>query len=297
MIAVRVSRTGSGYYVFLIVNLFLAGVPVFLSTALRVADYWECHRIVRLVHFLSVVIVSAKCTLHSHRHTALNSRVSRSRLVRPRVVALVFRDGTGVGIPVTRRRASDSGPQLWSCLWLDPGDGVADVKWICSLSRQVPALEQLGRFDRTVPTIRDNGRRSTPVGPHKSSVSDVNLRRYSHTRIHHAESLTGPSRAFLKIGTICVHPRLTSVRCFAVKGERMFPLRRLISSVLMFSLLASLLHGPLRVVGRADVRSLGMRRDERRNWFAVSAESWRKAAGDEVSDKAGNCKRIVAERD
>ncbi len=51
MIAVRVSRTDSGYYVFLIVNLFLAGVPVFLSTALRVADYWECHRIVRLAIF------------------------------------------------------------------------------------------------------------------------------------------------------------------------------------------------------------------------------------------------------
>jgi uncharacterized membrane protein len=51
MIAVRVSRTGSGYYMFLIINLFLAGVPVFLSTALRVADYWECHRIVRLVIF------------------------------------------------------------------------------------------------------------------------------------------------------------------------------------------------------------------------------------------------------
>ena len=51
MIAVRVSRTDSGYYVFLLVNLFLAGVPVFLSTALRVADYWECHRIVRLAIF------------------------------------------------------------------------------------------------------------------------------------------------------------------------------------------------------------------------------------------------------
>lgn len=51
MIAVRVSRTGSGYYVFLVVNLFLAGVPLILSTALRVADYWECHRIVRLVIF------------------------------------------------------------------------------------------------------------------------------------------------------------------------------------------------------------------------------------------------------
>lgn len=36
----------------------------------------------------------------------------------------------------------------------------------------------------------------------------------------------------------------------------MIPLRRLISSVLMFSLLMSLLHGPLRVVGQADVQNV-----------------------------------------
>ena len=41
MIAVRVSRTGSGYYVFLIFNLILAGVPLFLSTVLRLASHWE----------------------------------------------------------------------------------------------------------------------------------------------------------------------------------------------------------------------------------------------------------------
>lgn len=43
MIAVRVDRTGSGYYRFLIGNLFLACVPLFLSTTLRMADWLRCH--------------------------------------------------------------------------------------------------------------------------------------------------------------------------------------------------------------------------------------------------------------
>ena len=51
MIAVRVNRTGSGYYLFLVVNLFLASVPLFFSTALRVATYYESHWIMRLVVF------------------------------------------------------------------------------------------------------------------------------------------------------------------------------------------------------------------------------------------------------
>jgi uncharacterized membrane protein len=38
MIAVRVHRTGSGYYLFLLWNLFLAGVPLILSTTLRRAN-------------------------------------------------------------------------------------------------------------------------------------------------------------------------------------------------------------------------------------------------------------------
>jgi uncharacterized membrane protein len=37
MIAVRIDRTGSGYYRFLLGNLFLACVPLFLSTVLRLA--------------------------------------------------------------------------------------------------------------------------------------------------------------------------------------------------------------------------------------------------------------------
>ena len=41
MIAVRIERTGSGYYAFLLANLFLAGVPLFFSTILRIADHWE----------------------------------------------------------------------------------------------------------------------------------------------------------------------------------------------------------------------------------------------------------------
>jgi uncharacterized membrane protein len=43
MIAVRLDRTGSGYYRFLIGNLFLACVPLFLSTTLRMADRLRCH--------------------------------------------------------------------------------------------------------------------------------------------------------------------------------------------------------------------------------------------------------------
>jgi uncharacterized membrane protein len=39
MIVVRIDRTGSFYYRFLMTNLFLACVPLFLSTALRVANY------------------------------------------------------------------------------------------------------------------------------------------------------------------------------------------------------------------------------------------------------------------
>jgi uncharacterized membrane protein len=49
MIAVRVGRTGSGYYVFLVANLFLACVPLFLSTALRVGDHCGAHWTIKLV--------------------------------------------------------------------------------------------------------------------------------------------------------------------------------------------------------------------------------------------------------
>lgn len=48
MIAVRIERTGSGYYAFLLANLFLAGVPLFLSTVLRLADHWGLPWTIRL---------------------------------------------------------------------------------------------------------------------------------------------------------------------------------------------------------------------------------------------------------
>lgn len=41
MVIVRINRTGTGYYVFLIFNLILAGVPLFFSTVLRLASHWE----------------------------------------------------------------------------------------------------------------------------------------------------------------------------------------------------------------------------------------------------------------
>ena len=43
MIAVRIDRTGSGYYRFLLVNLFLACVPLFFSTMLRVTNRLRVH--------------------------------------------------------------------------------------------------------------------------------------------------------------------------------------------------------------------------------------------------------------
>ena len=51
MIAVRIDRTGSGYYRFLLGNLFLAGVPLFLSTALRMASHWRFHWTIKAVLF------------------------------------------------------------------------------------------------------------------------------------------------------------------------------------------------------------------------------------------------------
>src|SRR5689334_16567112 len=48
MIAVRLERTGSGYYRFLIFNLILAGVPLFFSTVLRIATHRRFHWMVQL---------------------------------------------------------------------------------------------------------------------------------------------------------------------------------------------------------------------------------------------------------
>lgn len=47
MIAVRVDRTGSGYYRFLVTNLFLACVPLLLSTLLRVTTRFQFHWTIR----------------------------------------------------------------------------------------------------------------------------------------------------------------------------------------------------------------------------------------------------------
>ncbi len=47
MIVVRIERTGSGYYRFLLGNLFLACVPLFLSTGLRLADRLQLNWILK----------------------------------------------------------------------------------------------------------------------------------------------------------------------------------------------------------------------------------------------------------
>jgi len=51
MVAVRIDRTGSSYYIFLLDNLLLAGVPLFFSTALRIAIQRRLHWIIRLAFF------------------------------------------------------------------------------------------------------------------------------------------------------------------------------------------------------------------------------------------------------
>ena len=48
MVVVRMERTGSGYYRFLLGNLFLAGVPLFLSTGLRIADRLQLNWIIKI---------------------------------------------------------------------------------------------------------------------------------------------------------------------------------------------------------------------------------------------------------
>ena len=51
MIGVRMGRTGSGYYGFLLDNLLLACVPLFLSTVLRIASHWRLHWSIQLAVF------------------------------------------------------------------------------------------------------------------------------------------------------------------------------------------------------------------------------------------------------
>lgn len=48
MVAVRISRTGSGYYLFLLTNLMLACVPLFFSTLLRKATESGAHWVVNI---------------------------------------------------------------------------------------------------------------------------------------------------------------------------------------------------------------------------------------------------------
>ena len=51
LIAVRIDRTGSGYYAFLVPNLVLACVPLFLSTVLRVTTHWRRHWTIQFTLF------------------------------------------------------------------------------------------------------------------------------------------------------------------------------------------------------------------------------------------------------
>ncbi len=51
MILVRIERTGSGYYRFLVWNLFLAGIPLIASTSLRYVNSREAGTILQLTLF------------------------------------------------------------------------------------------------------------------------------------------------------------------------------------------------------------------------------------------------------
>jgi uncharacterized membrane protein len=51
LIAFRVHRSGTGYYVFLVWNLFLAGVPLCLSTALRALNQMRGWRTLQILCF------------------------------------------------------------------------------------------------------------------------------------------------------------------------------------------------------------------------------------------------------
>ncbi len=75
LIAVRIDRTGSGYYRFLLFNLFLAGVPLFLSTALRLANYLRTHWTIQFALFSLWLLFLPNAALHPDRHTALDPRV------------------------------------------------------------------------------------------------------------------------------------------------------------------------------------------------------------------------------
>ena len=51
MVAGRIVQTGSGYYRFLITNLFLASIPLLLSAVLRIASHLRLHWIVQVAIF------------------------------------------------------------------------------------------------------------------------------------------------------------------------------------------------------------------------------------------------------
>ena len=52
MVAVRIERTGSGYYRFLLDNLFLASIPLVLSSGLRIADRLQLNMLIKSAIFV-----------------------------------------------------------------------------------------------------------------------------------------------------------------------------------------------------------------------------------------------------
>jgi len=77
LIVLRVERTGSGYYLFLIWNLFLAGIPLVASTCLRVSRRWRLPLLIQVgcFGFWLLFLPNAPYILTDLLHLTANSQV------------------------------------------------------------------------------------------------------------------------------------------------------------------------------------------------------------------------------
>src|SRR5215510_14675435 len=140
MIAVRINRTGSGYYAFLVVNLFLASVPLFFSSVLRIATDRGLHWTICLAVFCLWLLFLPNAPY------ILTDILHLTRASHPPawydLALLLSCSGTGLlmgylslvdvqGL-VARRLGS-----TWGWIFAL----VIGAEWVCDLSRQVPAME------------------------------------------------------------------------------------------------------------------------------------------------------------
>jgi uncharacterized membrane protein len=100
MIAVRMDRTGSGYYRFLITNLFLACMPLLLSKGLRIARRWRMHWSVQLavLSLWLLFLPSAPFIVTDILHLTRASEAAAWYDLTP---AFMCRDRSAAGMPFT----------------------------------------------------------------------------------------------------------------------------------------------------------------------------------------------------